>query len=121
MGVCRQASRNTSDTSQTQAEDRPLSGTGDERRRSERQPDVVERKGEGEERAQQVRHHQEDESGLDKDFHDGLAEEARNPLCFPAFLLSVFLFTFFHLSNEQQAEHQQEDHGKPAPLRGKRG
>ena len=66
-GLTGGARRAASSTSKTQAPDRPLSGTEDERQWSEGRPGVVERKGGCEERAQQVRHQQEDGSGL-KDF-----------------------------------------------------
>ena len=55
-----------SSSSQTREPDRPLSGTEDERQRSERRPDVVRKE------------HSGDGSGL-KNRHDGLAEETRNP------------------------------------------
>ena len=42
-------------------------------------------------------------------------------LCFPAFLLSVFLFPFLPPQRRAAAGAQQEDHGKPALLRDQRG
>ena len=71
--------RTTSATSKTQEQDRPLSGTGVERRRDERRPGVVEREGGGEEKAQQVRQNQEDDSGLNKGLQvsDALDDDSR--------------------------------------------
>ena len=53
-----------------QAPGRLQIGTEGEQRRSERQPDVVERRGGGEKGALRVRRQQEDESSL-RDLHDG--------------------------------------------------
>ena len=76
-GLTGSARRAATSTSQTQGPVGPLSGTEDERQRRERRPDVVECKGGREERAQRVRHQQEDGPSL-QDLHEGLAEQTRN-------------------------------------------
>ena len=56
-----------------------MSDSRDKRRPVDRRRGVVEREGEGEERARQVRQDREDDSGLSRGFHDGLTDETSKP------------------------------------------